>query len=47
LKNQKRNPTDEKKKDAALELRSSDSSSTSKGEGKRGAKEPLYLLRYE
>jgi hypothetical protein len=37
----------EKKKSATLEPGRTDSSSVSREEGKRGASEPLYLLRYE
>jgi hypothetical protein len=47
LKTKKRNLTNDKKDSATLELGSPNSSSVSREEGKRGAREPLYLLRYE
>jgi len=37
----------DKKDVAILDLKSRNSLSLSKEEGKRGAREPLYLLRYE
>jgi hypothetical protein len=46
LKIQKKEIND-KKKSAILEHGSTNSSSISREEGKRGAEEPLYLLRYE
>jgi hypothetical protein len=47
LKTKKRNLKNEKKDSFTLELESPNSSSVSREEGKRGASEPLYLLRYE
>ncbi|MGD0978885.1 MAG: hypothetical protein ABR962_07055 [Candidatus Bathyarchaeia archaeon] len=47
MKTKKRNLTNDKKNSSTLELESPNPSSVSKEEGKRGAREPLYLLRYE
>jgi hypothetical protein len=47
LKTKKRNLTNDKKDDSTMELGSPNPSSISREEGKRGAREPLYLLRYE
>jgi hypothetical protein len=47
LKTKKRNLKNDKKDSFTLELESPNSSSVSREEGKRGAREPLYLLRYE
>jgi hypothetical protein len=47
LKIQKKNSANDKKESAKPELGSTESKSISREECKRGAKEPLYLLRYE
>jgi hypothetical protein len=47
LKIQKKNSANDKKEGAKSELGSRESNSISREECKRGAKEPLYLLRYE
>ncbi|HVP16296.1 MAG TPA: hypothetical protein VMT42_02910 [candidate division Zixibacteria bacterium] len=47
MKTRKRNLTNDKKDSAAMEFKSPNSSGVSREEGKRGAREPLYLLRYE
>jgi hypothetical protein len=46
LKIQEKDSTNKKKESAKLEPKN-DSFNISRGEGKKGAKEPLYLLRYE
>jgi hypothetical protein len=47
LKTQRKNLTKDEETSAVLEVKNTNSSGTSKREGKAGAKEPLYLLRYE
>jgi hypothetical protein len=47
LKIQKKNSTNDKKDSAKSELGSTESNNIRNEEGKRGAREPLYLLRYE
>jgi hypothetical protein len=47
LKTQKKNLTKDEKTSAILRDKSTNSLSASKEQGKIGAKEPLYLLRYE
>jgi hypothetical protein len=47
LKIQKKSLTKDEKTSAILGFKSTNSSGASKEEGKIGAKEPLYLLRYE
>jgi hypothetical protein len=47
LRIQKKNLANDKKESVKPELGNTKSNSIIREEGKRGAKEPLYLLRYE